>query len=360
MHNIQYLCLQVTREGQASHAHVHEIIAGLRQGGLNVSLWEPPHEEVAEANLWSKIRAFVHIQRKMWSAGKPDCVYIRMHVAAFPSVIWALLRGVPVVQEVNGNFENMAMLYPRYRILAPLIKAVTIASLRLSSALITVTPELRDWLLGLGVTCKVHVVANGANTKRFQPGPRLNVSHDPYVVFVGAMAPWHDIETMLAAVHRPEWPRDVKLTIVGDGPEATKVRAAATADDRIQYCGRIAYGAVPALYAGALAALSPRTSRSSQHGFSPLKVYEALSCGTPVIVARFPGQTEVVEQHRCGLVIEPESAEHLAKAVGALWAEPHVAEEMGNRGRKAVVNEHSWQHRAATTRTILDAVSPAQ
>lgn len=36
-----YLCLQATREGQASYAHVHEIIKGLEHRGWEVQLFEP-------------------------------------------------------------------------------------------------------------------------------------------------------------------------------------------------------------------------------------------------------------------------------------------------------------------------------
>lgn len=54
-------------------------------------------------------------------------------------------------------------------------------------------------------------------------------------------------------------------------------------------------------------------------GLSPLKMYETLACGVPIIVSDFPGQADLIRNGNCGLVIPPENEVSLAKAVSYLF-----------------------------------------
>jgi starch synthase len=76
-------------------------------------------------------------------------------------------------------------------------------------------------------------------------------------------------------------------------------------------------------------------------GFSPLKLYEYMACGRPVVVSKNKG-LEIVEQVGSGILTEAEN--HDALADGILWVLSHEkeAEEMGRKGREYVVNNRSW------------------
>jgi hypothetical protein len=123
----------------------------------------------------------------------------------------------------------------------------------------------------------------------------------------------------------------------------------------VSYLGRRAQAELPPLIRGAVAALIPISdpaSRSGQ-GVMPLKIFEALACGTPVIVSELPGQAEFVRAHRCGVVVPVGDPESLAKAVAALAADSGRAAELGRSGATVVLAEHSWQARAAELAAIL-------
>ncbi len=58
-HKLSYVCLQTTREGQASHAHVNEIIKGLQARNWDVALFEPEHERTSnDKGIVSRLIAF--------------------------------------------------------------------------------------------------------------------------------------------------------------------------------------------------------------------------------------------------------------------------------------------------------------
>ncbi|HWR51661.1 MAG TPA: glycosyltransferase family 4 protein [Bryobacteraceae bacterium] len=355
---LSYLCFQVTRQGQASHAHVTEIIRGLERRGWQVSLFEPDYGTGSQApSLWRRIISYWPVQMRLWRTSPvPEVLYVRAHPAALPSLMWARLKGIAVIQEVNGTFDDLRLIYPRLWPLSPFIRGICRLCLRMADGVITVTSELRQWLQPMARGASITVVPNGANTELFHPGePARELAGQRYVVFVGAMSPWQGLETMLAAVSLPEWPRSVRLVLVGDGVERPKAEAAAALNGAVVCLGGRNYREIPGILRGAIAGLSVQNTRrqSQRFGFSALKVFETLACGVPVIVTDFPGQREVVIDNDCGIVIPPDNPRALASAVARLTANLGAAAEMGRRGSHAVVREHSWQRRADDT---IDAI----
>jgi glycosyltransferase involved in cell wall biosynthesis len=89
--------------------------------------------------------------------------------------------------------------------------------------------------------------------------------------------------------------------------------------------------------------------------FSPLKLYESMACGVPVVASRTVGITEVVEEHECGILVTAGDAEAFASATAALLADCDTASEMGRRGRAAAVDRYSWRARALQRASVIEA-----
>lgn len=359
---IHYLCLQATREGQASHAHVHEIIRGLRRRAWDVVLFEPTYAvNQRPVGIARKIWEFITLQLRVWSTRpRPDVVYMRDHVGLLPSYIWARLRGVPVISEINGSFADYFLAYPSLRAIRPFIVAAGRWCLRLSDAVVAVTPHLCEWVQSEIGSKPTFLVPNGANTDLFRPdAEREHELPDRYVMFVGAFAPWQGISTMLQAVKDPEWPSDVKLVITGAGREQPAVEKAAAENGRVIYLGPRPYREVPGIITGAMAGISAKSNPggwAGNYGLYPLKVFETLACGVPAIVTDFPGQRELITDNNCGVVIPQNDASSLARAVAYLRQHPAERAEMGRRGRQIVEKQFSWQHSADTTDAVINRV----
>lgn len=355
--NLAYLCLQVTREGQASYAHVHEIIKGLKKRGWRVQLYEPLYGRRNSPGALTRLLEFIRVQIKLWFSGRPQILYIRHHFAALPTAIWARLFRLPVVQEVNGPYEDLFIAWPFTRRVAWLFKWMTRLQLRWADVVIAVTPQLAEWVKKESGNPEVYIVPNGANTDLFSPDAPLITPRalpNTFVVFFGTLARWQGIDTMLKAIDSPEWPSGVKLVILGRGAEQGKVNQAAL-QGKVIYLGEIPYREVPGIVARSITALSPKNNQGgrSETGLFPLKVFEALACGVPVIVTDFPGMADLVKASGCGIVIPPDDPEALAKAVRYIYNHPTERLRMGCVGRELVVKEHSWDNRAGLTHRIL-------
>jgi glycosyltransferase involved in cell wall biosynthesis len=286
-----------------------------------------------------------------------DLLYCRYHAASIPILLYARLRRIPIVVEVNGSYKDAFAAYPSLRPIRWLVNLASWATLRLADEMITVTPGLQRWLQNEIPNGVVSVIANATNPDVFRPDAPCGMNlPQSYAVFVGSLAAWQGIETILEAVALPAWPRSVSVIIAGDGILQPAVERAARNDPHVIYLGTLPYGDIPGLIARSVAALIPKNNilESSVTGLSPLKLYEAAACGVPVIVTDQPGMADFVRENSCGLVIPYENPTALANAVGAVIMDPDTRRAMSLRARHAVVSGHTWAHRAAETAAVLE------
>jgi glycosyltransferase involved in cell wall biosynthesis len=174
------------------------------------------------------------------------------------------------------------------------------------------------------------------------------------VNFTGTLAKWQGLDSLFAAMDHPGWPAGVDLVVVGDGVLADFVRERADADPRVTYLGRLPHGEVGGVVARSLAALSPMYLADRMLiGVVPLKLFEAMACGVPVIATDLPGQADIVTTSECGLVVPPNDPPAIAAAVARLAADPALAHALGGNARTAAVERYSWDAAAARTNAII-------
>jgi glycosyltransferase involved in cell wall biosynthesis len=353
---LAYLSLETPRPGQASQTHIDEIIAGLRGCGWQVELFATTSGGASTRS--SFLRRLIDYGRVQLSLMRRlsafDVVFVRSHFMALPLSLAAHWRRLPVVQEINGKPADIGVSYPALKRLTPIFSWLYRAQYRRAAHLVAVTPGLVDWARAFAGHDRVGLVSNGANTALFAPQGPAGPVEGRYVVFVGGLVAWHGIDTMLAALKEPGWPADLRLAVVGDGIERGKVEAAGN-DPRLFWLGRQPYDAVPAILRGALAALcviEDQDGRSAS-GVAPLKLFEAMACGVPVIASDLPFQGDVVRDYETGIVVPMADPRALAEAVSRLAAEPGLRQRLGSNGRRYVERFASWQARAEEISVVL-------
>jgi glycosyltransferase involved in cell wall biosynthesis len=356
---VAYLCLQATIPGQASHAHALEIIAGLRAQGATIDLFEPAYAEGDAPGAAGRLLEFFRVQRRLLRSLKDyDLLYVRGHALAWWAAREAYRSGVPVVQECNGMVDDFFIAWPTARRYKPLVRKLTYWQFRHADEVIVGSEGLGEWLRR--ETGKVgNLIPNGANIELFKPMGRPDDIPLPenYAVFFGSLAPWQGIDTTLAAVREPEWPADVSLVILGAGLKEREVVTAAAEDPRVIYLGKVPYDRVAAVVSNAVCSLVNKEQvEFAAAGISPLKLYESMACGIPVIATdRMPGLTNVVEEQGTGLIVPQGDPVALARAVATLFDSPEMRQEMGARGRAYAVAEGSWYARSVETANVIAA-----
>lgn len=141
------------------------------------------------------------------------------------------------------------------------------------------------------------------------PPPEAGRGSARSAVFVGRLSPEKGIDVLLSAWRELHLP--LKLQVVGDGPLAPAVQAAAERDARIQWLGRRTPDEVLSIVGEALCLVMPSVW---YEGF-PRTILESLAKGTPVIASRLGSMEEIVEHGVTGLHFSPGDARNLAAAV---------------------------------------------
>lgn len=91
----------------------------------------------------------------------------------------------------------------------------------------------------------------------------------------------------------------------------------------------------------------------------PVKMFEYMAAGLPVIASHFLLWREIVEGNGCGICVDPEDPAAIAAAIDHLCSHPDIARRMGENGRRAVHTTYNWNGEAAKLGAFYDHVLDA-
>lgn len=97
-------------------------------------------------------------------------------------------------------------------------------------------------------------------------------------------------------------------------------------------------------------------TETPQGSYSIIKIFETMEAAVPVILAKVPLYEQMVEKYRCGICVEPHSVEDFKNAINYLLTHKKEAYEMGQNGRRAVIDEFSWDSQAKGYLKVINAL----
>jgi colanic acid biosynthesis glycosyl transferase WcaI len=198
---------------------------------------------------------------------------------------------------------------------------------------------------------KVLFLPNGINLELFQPLPPdkelamvLGVSGKKTFLYAGVHGYAQGLETILEAASILKDRQDLAFLMVGAGPVKENLQHKAQSEhlENMIFCSSYAYSAMPRIYSLAAAAIVPLRKGKLHEQARPSKILPPLACALPVIYSGRGEGARLIEEGRCGLVVEPENPQALAEAVVTLADDPQLASELGRKGRELVEGEYSW------------------
>jgi glycosyltransferase involved in cell wall biosynthesis len=220
---------------------------------------------------------------------------------------------------------------------------------RAAAALLAVSREVAAYLAGYpSARDRLHVVPNGVDPLRFPVGrhPSLPAAPGTFTVgFVGTLKPWHGLHILVEAFARlHQHGPACRLLLVGDGPERASLAANLEARGLAgvaHLTGSVDPDAVPGLLASMDTAVAPYPDLPAFY-FSPLKVYEYMAAGLPVVASRVGSLTELIQDGVNGLLCDPGDPAALALALDQLRSGPGLRARLGQAARATVLRHHTW------------------
>lgn len=138
----------------------------------------------------------------------------------------------------------------------------------------------------------------------------------PYLLFFGRLSAEKGVDVLLRAFDAaaPSLPRDMRLIVVGDGPDAAEFRELAASLDsapRIEFAGYQTGDALQTFVERASLAIASSRCRENM----PYSIVEAFAAGTPVVGTRIGGIPELVADGVTGFACEPGDVATMADAM---------------------------------------------
>lgn len=312
--------------------------------------------EVPVPDIWG-LRQLVFQFVLFWAAWyrgvreRPSLIYVRIMPSLVPLIIARLLRR-PLCVEVNDDPFAEGEGHGRRGAVDWCSRWVTRIYARSADHLFPATQGIGQKLIraGGGHPERIAVVSSGANIELCRPlvkeDCRRTLGLDPtmrYVGFLGTLFPHQGVQVLIesAALIVSDCPQ-TRFLIVGDGPVRPSL------EEQVQRFGlaelfvftrHVAYDLVP-LYVGAMD-LTVASFTADRGETSPVKLFDTLACGRPVIASDIAAVRQVFEGPRCGvLFVPPEQPRALAHAVLSLLGDDRRATDMGMAGRQFVVARH--------------------
>lgn len=227
------------------------------------------------------------------------------------------------------------------------LKYVTRYQLNSATKLIAVSKATKEDLIkkaGINPE-KISVVYEGYDKKLFKPATS---DRGEYFLFVGTVQPRKNIGRLIAAFSKVS----NKLVIVGSkgwlSDEIYQLPKKLGIEDRVKFLGYVPDEKLPALYAGAIALVSP----SLYEGFG-LPILEAQACGCPVITSNTSSMPEVAGKG--AILVDPYNVEAIAHAMIRVKESRSQRVKMIKAGWKNV-KRFSWEKCARETLAVLQSV----
>jgi glycosyltransferase involved in cell wall biosynthesis len=217
-----------------------------------------------------------------------------------------------------------------------------------SSALVAVSPKVRDELLefGVGRPEDVHVVPLGLDLERFrdydetraEARAALELPDTAFVTsIVARLVPIKAHEVFLEAARRVRAAHPCAIfLVVGGGERHDDLQALAARlglGDRVRFLGWRAD--LERIYRA-----SDAVALTSRNEGSPVALIEAMAAGCPVVSTRVGGVPDVVTDHESGLLTEMDDAAGLADALGRLARDRVLGEALGATAQARVIERY--------------------
>ena len=192
----------------------------------------------------------------------------------------------------------------------------------------------------------------GADTVRFHPGATGELPfpqpNGTIAIFAGAFRSWHGAIHFVRAMReiRRHGHDDLAAVFVGDGPELPRVKAEANGLAGVHFTGAIAHERMPAVLAASDIGVAPfdvTAHRPLSLGFywSPLKIFEYMAAGLPVVAPAVDRIPQLVAHEREGILYDPTSPGALAAALEKL-SDRALRQRLSAAARERAVRDYSW------------------
>jgi glycosyltransferase involved in cell wall biosynthesis len=231
----------------------------------------------------------------------------------------------------------------KYSILKKMIKKLEFSIINTCDTTIICTEERKKQIAG----------SNPNNLSVIHNTPIYSVSHNNQrhntnikLTYVGALTKNRFILNIVDAINTT---KEIDFTIAGSGSLEKKLREMKS--EFITYLGKVDYSEALGLIKSSDLMIAMYDPKIRNHFYAaPNKIYESITFGIPIIVAKNTGLSSIVEKYNFGWVIDY-NTESLLEVLNEIIHNPHVLETKSNNTRNAY-EIYNWNNTKLSIQNI--------
>lgn len=307
---------------------------------------------------------------------RPDILHVHSPVLnAVPALRVGRRLSVPVVYEVRAFWEDAAVDHGttaegslRYRA----TRALETWALKRANHVTCICEGLRQDIVARGIpSSKVTVIPNAVDVDNFtfcspaESDLRQSLGLDGHRVlgFVGSFYAYEGLDLFLnaAAALRRDHP-DIKVLLVGGGPQEKALRAQARAlgiEDAVVFTGRVPNREVQRYYNLIDLLVYARHPMRLTELVTPLKPLEAMAQGKLFVASDVGGHRELIRNDETGYLFRAGDAADLGRTMARVLDQPEKWDAIRAAGRRFVESERNWRTSVARYRSVFSTLAPA-
>jgi len=207
--------------------------------------------------------------------------------------------------------------------------------------LITISNQVKTLYSKVFDEEKIWTIPLGVDTEHFKPPKNCFQKKSCEILFAGYLYKLKGVEYLVKAMRViAENRRDVKLRIVGNGPDKLylmKLTEALQLKDKVIFEGLVPHNEMPRYYQQCDIFCFPTLGEPFGKA-----IIEAMACAKPVIASNIGGPAEIIQNKKTGLLVPPAQPKILATKILELLDDENAMKKMGAEARKMVIEKYSW------------------
>lgn len=291
-----------------------------------------------------------------WRAGKVDVVFMTSPplFLVLPGIWLAKLRGAKIVLDLRDLWPDEFVAVgaaAETSAFIRIMRAMERWAYRSADCVACTTRAFIDTVVERGAPREKTVFApNGADVDLFRPLPPENPIAAEYpfgqrfvVMYSGLMGIKHGLDTVIEAAELLREEKDIVFFLRGNGPRREKLMKMVE-DKKLE---NVLFGEersledLPYLISRADACVTSLLPDAYLEKIISVKIFEYMACEKPVVAALGGEGARVIKEAGAGLVVPAGDACAIADAVMKLYRDPECRAEMGQRGRRHVIENYS-------------------
>lgn len=163
------------------------------------------------------------------------------------------------------------------------------------------------------------------------------------VCYVGGISEIRGIKEMTQAMLSVKAP--IRLTLAGELEDSQLSRQLRDMPSwsRVDAVGFLSRSEVQAVYHNSFVGLVVLHPVANYLDALPVKMFEYMAAGLPVIASNFPLWRKIIDDAKCGVCVDPMNPKEVANAINFFFDNPEIAQNMGINGQRAVMEKYNWQ-----------------